>query len=121
MTEALLLFLLALGGGVQEGTVLGAWVGRWTTASSAQQGGIELLVSKGERDGTLLGQVTFLQDGLARTARLEGRLAQGTLRFDLPDGAIVLRPQGGRLVGEFRDGALAPAGQGLIELSPRAP
>lgn len=111
---------------VSASALVGAWNGEWMAPSDAAQGMVELVLTRAPGRDSVLGQFTFLTGAISRTVRYEGRVENGTLRFQLVgEGRIVLEPReatrpGGaaRLQGEWVDtrGAL-PAPHGTLQLS----
>ncbi|MBI2206512.1 MAG: hypothetical protein HYU41_21985 [Candidatus Rokubacteria bacterium] len=110
----------ARSGPADAAALVGAWTGQWTAAPDSRPRPLEMILTRGRSDGVVVGQFTFLTTGHAWTARREGVVVDGAVRFELPaGGAIVVRViDADRLTGEFTgaQGAL-PAERGSFELS----
>lgn len=119
MKNALLLFLLGLAGipsgqepaalpaaavetvvATPAGTIsaveelLGAWRGRWETASGANTP-VEVVFTQGHRASTVFAYVTLVESSGERTVRRLARLTEGALELAVPGrGDLVLRSDG---------------------------
>lgn len=108
-------------GTVAPATLAGAWSGRWTADGEARSGSAGLVLTPlASSGGRVIGQFTFVRGARTHTARREGAVVDGALRFALVDGgAIVLRPvDENHLVGEFDDRrGVLPAARGALDLT----
>jgi hypothetical protein len=129
---AILLLLAAPGGLARRGaqaagqasppaaaTLLGAWSGQWQADSGNARGQVEAIITRGAADDVVVGQFTFLHGARSLTARREGTLGDGAVRFDLLGGGeLVLRPSGiNEIAGGFTGAQAAlPVASGTLRL-----
>lgn len=67
-------------------TLLGTWMGRWQAADGVYGGAAELVATGvAGRDGSVVGQFTFVSGAVSRSLRYVGCLENGVVRFALPD------------------------------------
>lgn len=107
-------------GPVTPTTLAGAWSGRWTADGETRSGSAGLVLTSLSSGSRVMGHFTFVRGARTHTARREGAVVDGALRFSLVDGGqIVLRPvDADHLVGEFVDRrGVLPTVRGVLDLT----
>jgi hypothetical protein len=104
----------------ETGGLGGAWSGHWIDERDGRQRPAELIITGGLDGSRVVGQLTLLGGARTWTARYEGAITDGVVRFPLPAGGalVVRRADADHLTGEFTaPGGPLPAPAGTLDLN----